>query len=145
MAKHILNIYNTLTGKYEDVEVSEEVFNTYRRSYWNEKYHNRVEEANTIILSTLTYSNSDGEESIVNTLTDGTPSVEDSTMQKETLSEVIAATRELSTVMQRRFFMRYVQGLTNREIAIIEKTTVQAIKQSLRLAREKIRKRTVAI
>jgi len=31
-----LSVYNTITKEYEDVVVTEEVFNTYRRSYWNE-------------------------------------------------------------------------------------------------------------
>ena len=31
-----LSVYNTITKEYEDVVVTEEIFNTYRRSYWNE-------------------------------------------------------------------------------------------------------------
>ncbi len=35
--KHILSVYNTLTGRYEEVEVSEEVYRTCKRTQWNIK------------------------------------------------------------------------------------------------------------
>lgn len=37
----ILTIYNTCTGKYEDVEVTKEVYEAYKRSYWNEENRDR--------------------------------------------------------------------------------------------------------
>lgn len=33
--KYKLNVYNTITKKYEEVEVSAELYNTYRRTGWN--------------------------------------------------------------------------------------------------------------
>ena len=35
--KYKLNVYNTLTKKYEEVEVSEELYNVYRRTGWKIK------------------------------------------------------------------------------------------------------------
>lgn len=35
--KYTLQIYNTLTGKFEETEVSEEIYHTYRRTGWNIK------------------------------------------------------------------------------------------------------------
>ncbi len=37
MDNYILSIYNTCTGKYEDVEVTKEVYEAYKHSYWNEE------------------------------------------------------------------------------------------------------------
>lgn len=33
--KYKLNVYNTTTKKYEEVEISEELYNVYRRTGWN--------------------------------------------------------------------------------------------------------------
>ena len=33
--KYKLNVYNTITKKYDEVEVSEELYNVYRRTGWN--------------------------------------------------------------------------------------------------------------
>ena len=32
---YILNVYNTMTGQYELIQVTKEVFLTYRRTKWN--------------------------------------------------------------------------------------------------------------
>jgi len=39
--KYILPIYNTVTGKIEDIEVNEEVYNSYRRSGWQIAHNDR--------------------------------------------------------------------------------------------------------
>lgn len=36
-----LSVYNTITKQYEDILVTEDVFNTYRRSYWNEEKNDK--------------------------------------------------------------------------------------------------------
>lgn len=33
--KYKLNVYNTITKKYDEVEISEELYNVYRRTGWN--------------------------------------------------------------------------------------------------------------
>ena len=40
-----LSVYNTITKKYEYVEVSEEIFNTYRRLNWNQKSNQKRHKA----------------------------------------------------------------------------------------------------
>jgi len=37
-----LSVYNTITKEYENVVVTEDVFNTYRRSYWNEDNNDKL-------------------------------------------------------------------------------------------------------
>ena len=32
---YVLNVYNTMTGQYELIQVTKEVFQTYRRTKWN--------------------------------------------------------------------------------------------------------------
>ena len=47
------NVYNTLTGGYEDVEVNEAVYNCYRRSAWNIDKNDAKHSANSIPFSAL--------------------------------------------------------------------------------------------
>ncbi len=51
--KYTLNIYNTCTGCCEDVEVSEEVYIAFKRSYWNEKKSDKRFYDHTIPISAL--------------------------------------------------------------------------------------------
>ena len=37
MKKYIINVKNTFSGKYENIEVSEEVYTAYMRTGWNIK------------------------------------------------------------------------------------------------------------
>jgi RNA polymerase sigma factor (sigma-70 family) len=40
--KYILRVYNTATGKEEHIEVTEEVYNAYRRTGWNIERNDRI-------------------------------------------------------------------------------------------------------
>ena len=54
MAKtYLITVYNTLTSKYEDVSVSEDVYRVYMRTNWNIKDNARSFYAHEIQLSSL--------------------------------------------------------------------------------------------
>ena len=38
---YVLNVYNTCTGRYEEVEVTKEVYTVYKRTGWNLEYDNK--------------------------------------------------------------------------------------------------------
>ena len=50
---HILSVYNTLTGRAEDVAVSETLYNGYRRGIWRIKSNDRIFHKNVIAFSEL--------------------------------------------------------------------------------------------
>lgn len=53
MRAFTLSIYNYASGEYEDVEVTEEVYNTYRRTEWNMDKNDSKHSTNTTPFSNL--------------------------------------------------------------------------------------------
>lgn len=53
MKKYVLTVFNTLTKKWEEVCVSEEVYNAYRRTLWNSKDNDKSFFAHEIQFSQL--------------------------------------------------------------------------------------------
>lgn len=50
---YTLNVYNPASGEYEDVEVTEEVYNVYRRTGWNMDKNDAKHFANSTPFSSL--------------------------------------------------------------------------------------------
>lgn len=50
---YTLNVYNPASGEYEDVEVTEEVYNVYRRTGWNMDKNDAKHSANSTPFSGL--------------------------------------------------------------------------------------------
>ena len=53
---YTLSVLNTCTGKYEEVEVTKEVYEAYKRSYWNEENRDRSFYKHQATFSSLTGS-----------------------------------------------------------------------------------------
>ncbi len=53
MNKYIINVFNSATGNFEDVEVTEAVYNAYRRSGWNMDKNDAKHSANSTPFSSL--------------------------------------------------------------------------------------------
>ncbi len=49
--KYVLTVFNTFTSDYEEVEVSVEVYDTYRRTDWNIEKNNKKHSYNAICFS----------------------------------------------------------------------------------------------
>lgn len=138
MSDFVLNIYNTTTGKYEDVPVSKEVYNAYRRSVWREKKQDEQYHKKAIPMSSLTYTDSNGDETIANFLCSNEPSLEEQFEDAVLRDAVHCALMMLSEVYRRRFCLRYIDGLTIPDIAATEGVSISSIKMSLSSAREKL-------
>lgn len=50
---YTVNVYNPASGKYEDVEVTEEIYNAYRRTEWNIDKNDSKHSANATPFSNL--------------------------------------------------------------------------------------------
>ncbi len=53
MKNYILNVYNPTSGEYEDVVVTEDVYNAYRRTEWNADKNDAKYSANNTPFSSL--------------------------------------------------------------------------------------------
>lgn len=53
MKKYIFNVYNSVSGEFEDVKVTEDVYNAYRRSGWNVEKNDSKHSANSTPFSAL--------------------------------------------------------------------------------------------
>lgn len=53
MNKYILSVYNTITGNFEDVEVSKEIYEEYKRIGWRIEKSDAKHKKNEIPLSSL--------------------------------------------------------------------------------------------
>lgn len=51
--KYTINEFNTLTGEYVDIEITEDVYNCYRRTGWNMQKNNQKHTQNTVPFSSL--------------------------------------------------------------------------------------------
>jgi len=59
---YLLNVYNTCTGQYERIQVTKEVFNTYRQTQWQIEHNDKRFFKNEIQMSSLIGAENNGYE-----------------------------------------------------------------------------------
>lgn len=133
--KYMLNIYNTCTGCYEDVEVSEEVYIAFKRSYWKEKNDNRRFYKYTYPISAL--EGADTQEDRFDELSAQDCPVE---IQIESRDEQERYLSILSETMRRRLLLYYSYGYSIKQIAEMEKVSFDTCRESIKRGKEKIKK-----
>lgn len=114
--KYILNVYNTCTGGYEDVEVTKAVYDEYRRGLWRIKNNDRKHRARTIPFSTLTGGNNHAFENY-DEFVDYTHSPEqcvERKMEREVLMKLVS---QLETPLKRAIWAIYIENIGEREFA----------------------------
>lgn len=112
--KFILTTFDTLTGKYEEVPVTEDVYRFYRRSQWNERHRNSMFQRNEITESRFKSINStEDEEFIINGCPDnGAETIFFQDYEKE---RVEAAIEELSFKYRESIYALFFEGLSERQ------------------------------
>ena len=113
---YTLTVYNTLTRKNEEIEVSKEVYQTYRRTAWNIDDNNASFYAHEIQMSSLIGGEDGAYENFREFIdTENTPDVTVLRgLEKAALHRIIA---QLSESEQRLIQAIYFDGLTEREYA----------------------------
>ncbi|MCQ4022351.1 MULTISPECIES: RNA polymerase sigma factor [unclassified Ruminococcus] len=113
---YTLTVYNTLTRKNEEIEVSEEVYQTYRRTAWNIDDNNTSFYAHEIQMSSLIGGEDGAYENFREFIdTENTPDVTVlRELEKTALHRIIA---QLSESEQKLIRAIYFDGLTEREYA----------------------------
>ena len=67
--KYTLSIYDTISGKFVDVDVTKELYDAYRRMTWNIEKSDQVFNAHEIQMSTLDWDDGETREYPSNELT----------------------------------------------------------------------------
>lgn len=119
--KYYLNVYNTVTGCKEDVEVTKEVYDAYRQSYWNEKKNDMKHRYYTTPFSAL--EGGDEPEDCF----DEFEAPEDIALNFEFSSECDRLLSVVSEVTARRIMLHYGHGYSYDEIAQMEGVSRMAI------------------
>lgn len=132
--KYSLLVLNTCTGKKEPVEVSEALYNLYRRTEWNIEDNNESFFAHEIQFSSMCTST---EVDIMNlrefiSEESSTERVYERACRKRL---GFLAFHKLTPLMQRRFRLHYEDRLTYKEIAELEGVTKATVKASIVAAR----------
>lgn len=138
MAKtYLITVYNTLTSKYEEVSVSEEVYRVYMRTSWNIKDNAKSFYAHEIQLSSLIGGDDGAYENFREFIdTEHSPECEYITKYRRQMG--FQGLNTLTPVMRERFLLHYLHGLTTAEIANLQSVSEYAVKESLKLARAKL-------
>lgn len=118
-----VTVFNTITGKFEKVSVSREVYNTYMRTEWNIKDNNERYYAHEIQISSLigggggTYEN-------FSEFIDDSQNPEHLFAEQEQSNALYAAIHQLCNADQELITEIYINGMTERGYA--EKSGIPA-------------------
>lgn len=136
--KYVLNIYNTLTGCVEPVEVSEEVYKEYKRSYWRERKNNRKHAYYTIPFSALTVEDDEADASdYYDEFENGELPIDLMVSINDEVQRLLALVSETTG---KRIVLHFSYGYTYEQIASMENVSADSIKESIVEGMKKIRK-----
>ncbi len=116
MRAFTLSIYNYASGEYEDVEVTEEVYNAYRRTEWNMDKNDSKHSTNTTPFSNLIGGDKGAYENFSEFISDEHNPV-GIVMDKLCREALLCALKTLSDDEYRLIFALYIKGKTEREYA----------------------------
>ena len=128
-----VTVFNTVTRKFEKVSVRKEVYHAYLRTGWNIKDNDKRFYEHEIQFGAL-IGGDDGAYENFREFID-TANVPDTFVFNEERKALgYKALDSLTKTMRRRFLMRYEHGYSIKEIAEIERVSVDAIKDSIERA-----------
>ena len=136
---YILTVYNTMTGLYEDVEVSEEVYCEYRRGLWRINKNEDKHRAGEIPFSAL-LGGDGGEYENFHEFIDRENDPETILLERQKRQKAFEGLSTLSAVMRERFILHFQNGMTTAEIAEMQGVSEYSVKESLKQARKKLKK-----
>ncbi len=126
MSKKTINVYDTITGQIVEVEVSQEVYEEYKRAGWREEKNNSSFFKHEIQFSILIGGKDGAFENFHEFISDSDPTTK-AVIEKILIKEVLTALEKLKTSDRRLIEMIYFDNLTERECAKELETTQQNI------------------
>lgn len=115
---YTLSVFNTVTSQYEDISVTEAVYNEYRRSCWREEKSDAKHRKNETPFSSLIGGENHAFENFHEFLSDefNPETLVSDAIQREALQKALS---ELSSAEQEMLKALYADGLSEREYASI--------------------------
>ena len=122
MENKTLKVYDTISGKMVDVEVSDEVFTEYKRAVWREEKNDSRFYNNEIQFSMLVGGDNDAYENF-HEFIDFDDSIVETSINKKLVEKISELKREGRELIQ----LLYFKNLSEQECAIVLKTSRQNI------------------
>lgn len=126
MSKKTIEVYDTFTGQIAEVEVSQEVYEEYRRAGWREEKNDCSFFAHEIQFSILIGGKDGAFENFHEFISDYDPTAK-AAIEKTLIKEVLTAIRKLKESDRRLVEMIYFENLSEHECAKRLATTQQNI------------------
>ena len=129
MNKYVISVKNTFTGKYEEVEVTREIFEAYRRVGWAEENDDRRFYKHQTTFSCL-IGNTDNNFENFHEFVAVSMAQDDEEFTEDDISEMVHnALKSLSEADLKLITDIYFEGKTEKEIAALSNVSQQAIAQ----------------
>ena len=122
MENKTLKVYDTISGKMVDVEVSDEVFTEYKRAVWREEKNDSRFYNNEIQFSMLVGGDDDAYEDF-HEFIDFDDSIVETSINKKLVEKISELKRQERELIQ----LLYFKNLSEQECAIVLKTSRQNI------------------
>lgn len=133
-----LTVFNTCTSKHEVVEVSQEVYDEFRRGEWRISKNDDKHNANETPFSALVGGGENAFENF-DEFVDPEKLPDNEVLRNEDRRLARIMLCELSETKRRRFIMHYFDRLTTKEIADLEGVSEYSVKESIKKARCEIK------
>lgn len=130
MEKKILKVYDTITGKMVDVEVTPEVYREYMRTEWGIKNNNNSFYEHEIQFSALIGGNDDAYENFDEFIQDD--DYEDDIINKIYLERLLGVMKQLSKDDRELIDLMFYKNMSEEQIAEMKGVTQQNISQKRR-------------
>lgn len=131
MSKNILSVYDTITKRYVEIEVSEKIRTYYNRTQWNIDDNNKSFYKHEIQFSALK-GNINGELENFQEFRTENDDVERRVIQNIKFEKLYSRLNELSDDERRLIFAIYFENKTENEVASFLHTTQQNINKKKR-------------
>lgn len=131
MSKNIVSVYDTITNRYVEIEVSEKIRTYYNRTQWNIDDNNKSFYKHEIQFSALK-GNINGEFENFQEFRTENDDVERRVIQNIKFEKLYSCLNELSEDERRLIFAIYFENKTENEVAYFLHTTQQNINKKKR-------------
>ena len=131
MSKNIVSVYDTITKRYVEIEVSEKIRTYYNRTQWNIDDNNKSFYKHEIQFSALK-GNINGEFENFQEFRTENDDVERRVIQNINFEKLYSCLNELSDDERRLIFAIYFENKTENEVAYFLHTTQQNINKKKR-------------
>lgn len=136
-----VNVYNTMNKQNEDIEVKIEVYTAYRRTQWNMDKNDAKHAYYDILFCEMKCPEGKSIENFKEFASDDyNPEKIAIEKERDLLSHAMSILNQCATQTQkRRFLFHFYEGLSMRQIAVLEGVSHRSVAESIELTSKKIK------